>query len=153
MTAPLFTLIFLCSAADGAGSSVSAGVTDSILGVKIGSTVKQARTRLTRYGTGGGRDTREGGRKEAWTLDGSPFSSVAFKTDRQGRVLWVTGFLRPGQEIPFLELGTPSRAARLGASQAIWNVALPEGGYRLVAKGHDGKAGVVYLISLASRAP
>ena len=36
----------------------------------------------------------------------------------------------------------------LTKSQAIWNVSSASGGYRLVAKGADGKASVVYLLSL-----
>lgn len=146
-------VLYLCFATDVTGGTGSARMTDSILGVKIGTSVEQARALLTRHGAGGGRNTREGGRKEAWTLEDSPFASVAFKTNRQGKVLWLTGFLRLGQEIPFTALGDPSRAVRLNESQAIWNVALPEGGYRLVAKGREGKAGVVYLISLAGGFP
>lgn len=123
-------------------------VADSVLGVRTGMSLDEARARLGRLGTPAGRDTREGGRKEAWTLRGTDYGSIALKTNSQGRVVWVTGFLRPGREIPFSELGDLSHAARATQSQAIWNVASPAGGYRLVAKGQSGKASVTSLLSL-----
>ncbi len=61
----------------------------------------------------------------------------------------MSAFARPGKETQFSKLGDLSKAARAADSQAIWNVETPEGGYRLVAKGANGKASVVYLLSLA----
>ncbi|CAN5432295.1 hypothetical protein BH20ACI3_BH20ACI3_35870 [soil metagenome] len=132
-----------------AQKSKDARIINSILGVSIGKTLEETRAKLTPLGTGGGRDTRDGGRKEAWTLKGTEYATLAFKTDGKGRVVWVSAFARPGKEIPFSKLGEPSKAARAADSQAIWNVETPEGGYRLVAKGANGKASVVYLLSLA----
>ena len=122
---------------------------DSLLGVNIGTSLDEARARLTQIGTGGGRDTREGGRKEAWTLKETDYATLAFKTDGKGKVSWVSAFVRPGKEIPFSKLGEPAKATRVSDSQAIWNIETPLGGYRLVAKGANGKASVVYLLSLA----
>ncbi len=121
---------------------------DSILGVRIGSTFEEARTKLTPFGTGGGRETRDGGRKEAWTLKGTEYANVAFKTDGKGRVVWVSAFTRPGKEIPFSKLGDLSKVAQAPGTQAVWNIETPQGGYRLVAKGANGKASVIYLLSL-----
>lgn len=121
---------------------------DSLLGVSIGSTLEEARAKLTPLGTGGGRDTRDGGRKEAWTLKGTDYATLAFKTDGKGRVVWVSAFARPGKEIPFSKLGDLSKAAQAPGSQAVWNIETPQGGYRLVAKGANGKASVIYLLSL-----
>lgn len=123
--------------------------TSAILGVGIGTTLEEARARLGPLGTSAGRDTREGGRKEAWTLTGTDFATIALKTDKRGRVLWVSGFVRPGQEIPFSQLGDLTLAT-LKKGQAVWNVPTPAGGYRLVAKGEADRAGVVYLLSLAA---
>ena len=142
----LVILLLLGSAV--AQKSKGARVINSILGVSIGNTLEETRAKLTPLGTGGGRDTRDGGRKEAWTLKGTEYATLAFKTDGKGKVVWVSAFARPGKEIPFSRLGDLSRAVRAD-SQAIWNVETPQGGYRLVAKGGNGKASVVYLLSLA----
>lgn len=143
----LVILLLLGSAV--AQKSKEARVINSILGVSIGSTLEETRAKLSPLGTGGGRDTRDGGRKEAWTLKGTDYATLAFKTDGKGKVVWVSAFARPGKEIPFSKLGDLSKAARAADSQAIWNVETPQGGYRLVAKGPNGKASVVYLLSLA----
>jgi hypothetical protein len=124
---------------------------DSVLGVRVGSTLEEAQGKLREHGTGGGRATGDGGRKEAWTLKDTEFTSVAFRTNAKGRVVWVTGFVRPGREIPFAQLGDLARAARKDTLQAVWNVEKPEGSYRLVAKGPDGKARVVSLLQLEAR--
>jgi hypothetical protein len=126
-----------------------AGTLSSILGVGIGATLEEARAALDPLGAVAGRETRSGGQKLAWTLEGSEFSSVALKTDRRGRVVWITGFVREGRSLPFTELGDLQTAHRASASQAIWNVPGPRGGYRLVAKGSEGLARVVYLLELA----
>src|SRR5688500_17939204 len=124
-------------------------VLDSILGVRIGSSLEEAHAKLKDLGTVGGRATREGGRKEAWTMKGGEFTSVAYKTDATGRVVWLTGFVRPGKEIPFSKLGDLARANGKDSTQAAWTAEAPGGGgYRLVAKGPDGKARVVYLLAL-----
>ena len=120
---------------------------NSLLGVSIGTTFEEARAKLTPLGTGGGRDTRDGGRKEAWTLKGTEYASLAFKTNGRGTVVWVSAFARPGKEVPFSKLGDLSKAAA-SDSQAIWTIETPQGGYRLVAKGAKGKASVVYLLTL-----
>ena len=129
---------------------------DSIVGVKIGMSLVDAHEKLERLGSSGSRSEIEeeekeeaGERKEAWTLRKTAFSSVALKANRDGKVVWVTGFVRPGQEIPFVKLGNPARASRANDSIAIWNVETLDGGYRIVAKGNSGKARVVYFLSLA----
>lgn len=118
-------------------------------GIGIGTSLQEARAVLTRIGTGGGRDTRERGRKEAWTLSETDFASLAFKTNGKGKVVWISAFVRPGKEIPFEKFGDQSKATMLSESEAIWNVGSAQGGYRLVVKGDNGKASVVYMLSLA----
>jgi hypothetical protein len=121
----------------------------AILGVEIGASLQEAHTRLDTLGEAGGRDTREGGRKEVWTLKETEFSSIALKTNKAGKTVWVTGFVRPGKEIPFSQLGKIAVATLKSETEIVWNVASPKGDYRLVAKGRDGKAFVIYLLSLA----
>ena len=156
-------LTVLCCCGEGiATAQKPARVWNSILGVRVGSTLNEARARLRRFGSRGaeneleseGRgersEEREGGHKEAWKLRKGSFGYVVFQTDYQNRVIWVSGFVRPGREIPFSTLGDLTRAEGQSDSQVFWNVPNATGGYRLVAKGPSGKARVVYLFSLAT---
>ena len=134
-------------------------VSDSILGVRIGTSLEEAQKKLeplsmtSERPTDEDEDKEEGGTKRYWKLKGTNYTSVALKTNQKGRVVWVTGFVRPSKELLFSELGDTSRALRATDSQAIWNVATSNGGYRLVAKGQNGRARVIYLLSLATQAP
>lgn len=131
-------------------------VSDSILGVRIGTSFEDARKKLEKLcitserPTAADEDKDEPGTKQVWRMKGTNYSYVALKTNEKGRVVWVTGFLRQNEELRFTELGDTSLAMRATESQAIWNVATPNGGYRLVAKGQNGKARVIYLLSLAT---
>ena len=133
-------------------------VSDSILGVRIGTSLEEARKKLEPLSMASDRssneaeDKEEGGTKRFWRLKGTKYTSVALKTNRKGRVVWVTGFVRASEEPLFSELGDTSCAVRSTDSQAIWNIATPNGGYRLVAKGANGRARVIYLLSLATPA-
>ncbi|MGB8509148.1 MAG: hypothetical protein WCD76_12245 [Pyrinomonadaceae bacterium] len=121
----------------------------SVLGIRLESSIEDVHRRLKSLCTIGGRDTRDGGRREGCTLTKTEFSSVAYQTDKEGRVRWVTGFVRPGKEIPFSKLGDLARASYKNDSQVIWNIETGGGeSYRLMAKGPGGKARVVSLISL-----
>lgn len=117
-------------------------------GIGIGTSIEDARSILGRIGTGGGRNTRDGGRKEAWTLKETDFSTLAFKTNGAGRIVWISAFIRPGKEVLFTKFGDLTKTTSSSKSQAIWNVGSARGGYRLVVKGTEGKANVVYLLSL-----
>jgi hypothetical protein len=145
-------------------SARSVKVIDSILGVRIGSTLAEARSKLKGLGTLGGQEEKkgegeaqsepeeklEGVRKEAWALKKTDYAYIVYRTDLQGRVIWVSGFVRPGREIPFKKLGDINQATAKTDSQIAWTVEQPGGGYRLVAKGPSGKARIVYLFSLAA---
>ena len=127
-------------------------VEDAILGVRIGSVSGDVQVKLGARGTVDTRPTREGGAKQVWTLTGTPFSSLALKTDAAGRVVWVSGFVRPGQEIPFKELGDLARASAASASRVVWDVPTAHGGYRLIARGSGRRAQTVSLLSFDSEA-
>ena len=157
-------LALLCCCAHGPAAAQAARparVWNSILGVRVGSTLNEARAKLRKLGTRGVEndskkdghaeegEEREGGRKEVWNLKRGAFGYVVFKTDYEGRVTWVSGFVRPGREIPFSTLGDLTAASGKSDSQIFWNVPNEAGGYRLVAKGPAGKARVVYLFTLA----
>ena len=38
-------------------------------------------------------------------------------------MVWITGFVRPGKEIPFAQLGDLSLAKVATNTRAVWNVA------------------------------
>src|SRR5439155_6874912 len=122
----------------------------TILGIRIGSDLEEVRSRLDRLAIDVPRDRKEEreGRKEAWPPRGTQYKSIALQTNRAGKVVWGTGFVRPGKEIPFFRLGKASRAIRYTDGEAIWNVRGASGAYRLVAKGQNRKASVIYLLSL-----
>ncbi len=141
--ASLFMLLLLTANAFAQKSAI-----DSLDGIGIGTTLEDARSLLVRIGTGGGRDTRDGGRKEAWTLKETDFATLAFKSNGSGRIVWISAFVRQGKEMPFSKLGDLAKATSVTKEQVIWNVGDQRGGYRVVAKGADGKASVVYLLSL-----
>ena len=121
---------------------------NSLDGIGIRTSLEDARSILGRIGSGGGRDTRDGGRKEAWTLKDSAYASIAFRSNGAGRIVWISAFVRPGKEVEFTPFGDPAKATSWSKSQAIWNVGNGRSGYRLVAKGMEGRASVVYLLSL-----
>jgi hypothetical protein len=141
--ASLLTLLLITATAYAQEAAVN-----SLSGIGIGTSLEDARSILGRIGTGGGRDTRGGGRKEAWTLKETEFATIAFKSDGTDRIVWISAFIRPGKEVEFTKFGDLAKATSLSTSQAIWNVGSGRGGYRLVAKGIDGRANVVYLLSL-----
>lgn len=122
-------------------------VTESIAGVHVGAAIEEVRARLEPLGTVVGRDASDGGRRDVWTLESGDFASVAITTNARGRVVWVTGFLRPGREMPFSEFGDLNKAAAKSESRAFWEVRTPRGGYRLSVRGADGKARVVTLLA------
>jgi hypothetical protein len=146
LTTTILMLLFAATAL--AQKSTAPTALETLDGIGIGTPIDEAQSKLKQIGTGGGRDTRDGGRKEAWTLRETDFASLAFKSNKAGRIVWVSAFLRPGREVSFAKLGDQARATTFTKSQAIWNVSSASGGYRLVAKGNDGKASVVYLLSL-----
>lgn len=131
-------------------------VRDSILGIRVGSSLADARTRLAALAVRQESEPEESeerergeGRTKAWMLKGTEYRSIALNANDADRIVWITGFVRPGREIPFSKLGDLS-AARANDSIAIWNVATPEGSYRLVARGQRRRARVISLLSLAS---
>jgi hypothetical protein len=148
----LLPLVLFASSPDAAGSRPR--VLDSILGIRVGSTLADARARLEPLAVQQvgqpeeeEKEEREEGRTKAWTLKSSDYRSVALNVNDADRVVWITGFVRPGKEIPFSRLGDLSIADRATDSQAIWNVPTPSGGYRLVARGQNRRARVVSLLS------
>src|SRR5215471_3631523 len=72
-------------------------VSDSILGVLIGTSLADAEKKLERLSITGehptdkDEDERERGTKRAWRLKGTDYTSIALQTAEKARVVWVTG--------------------------------------------------------------
>ena len=125
----------------------SAALVESIAGVQAGATAEEARAALAPLGTVVGRDARDGGRRDVWALASGDFASVAVTTDARGKVVWVTGFLRPGREIPFSAFGDLETAFGRSDVRAVWEARNAHGAYRLSVRGVDGKARTVTLLA------
>ncbi len=93
-------------------------------------------------------EEREEKQRGVWSLARGDYETIVVESDEDGKVSGVTGFVRKGREIPFARFGRQAAAARWTDSAAIWTVPTSRGGYRLIAKGPDGRARVVTLLSL-----
>lgn len=140
--------VFVSRPVVAASASQEKKMKDAILGVSVGTHIDEVHAKLKSLGTVGGRATRDGGRKEAWTLKKTEYSSIAYKTDARGHVVWVTGFVRPGKEMAFTKFGDLSQALRNTHDEVVWNVNRPEGNFRLMATGTQGKARLVQMVAL-----
>jgi hypothetical protein len=125
-------------------------VIDSILGVGINASFEESRELLDRLAKGGEseeEEREEAGQKMAWRFDSGDFTAIAMRGDGKGRVKWITGFLRPGKERPFATIGDLA-LSRHTQNEAIWSIRKGSSAYRVVAKGSNEKASVMYLIRL-----
>jgi hypothetical protein len=147
------TIVAICALC-AADTKLSAIKLQSIAGVSVGMDLERARDVLKPLGTGGsGEEEAEerGSVKEAWSLKSGDFKTLAYKADEKGHIKWVTGWVRPGKEIPFSSIGDLKHAARSQESQAIWNVSGPSGDFRIVARGIGAHASVITFMSLGRR--
>ena len=73
---------------------------NAILGIEIGMPIERVREIVADFGTPDSRPTRDGGTKEVWRLTRTGFAWLAMKANRDGRLVWLTGHRRSGQEVP-----------------------------------------------------
>ena len=128
-------------------------VARDLLGVSIGDRESDVLPNLDAIGKRLTSLRRDGGRRHTIALHETPFSYLIVITDAPGEVRRISGFVRPGQEIPFEVLGDTERPSGGGKTSMFWDM-LEEGPsrkYRLVAKGNDRKAQVVFLIGAPKR--
>ncbi len=115
---------------------------NNVLGISVGSAASDVRGRLSPLGTVESRVTQDGGTKEVWRFKETGFAWIALKTSADGRVIWITGHRRPGDEIPFDELSRDRPSTDTGAI-AIWYVSGKSGGVRVTARGQERRARVI----------
>jgi hypothetical protein len=92
------------------------------------------------------RGEREEETKVLWQLARSDFKSVLVKTDERGAVTYLTGFLRPGQEVAFEKIGDTKKAPILSDRSVAWDV-VRKGQVltRVVARGQNRKASSISI--------
>lgn len=132
----------------------SVRVQTSILGVEIDSTLEAAHARLDPLSEPAKPPLREAedgelGEKQQkvlWQLAKSDFSSVYVKTDDKERVIYVTGFLRPGKELPFEKIGQVEKAPMLTETAVAWDTVKPKRPLiRVVARGTNRRASSITI--------
>lgn len=174
-----FPAFILCAALSGSVLPASADgkhtplapppASDSLAGIKIGMDRDDAHAALTAAGAISSSTDKDSKDKnadgkgksadpdsvvpEVWTLKDSPYARIVFAADGDDKVLWVTAFARPGQGVPFAQIGNLARAAASGPAFTVWNVISPRGSFREIARGQGGKALVVSLLPFRSANP
>jgi hypothetical protein len=86
-------------------------------------------------------------------LNGTEFQWIIAWANKTGRIFKLSSSLRPDQQKPFSEIGDLSQATGGDNATAVWDVPRPDGwSYRVVAKGPDRRANVIYLYAVSQRA-
>lgn len=129
-------------------------VQTSILGLELDSTIEQAHKKFDSLGdptqppleAAAEAESDEKERKVLWHLVKSDLSSVLVKTDEKGRIVYLAGFIRPGKEIPFEQIGQTAKAPILTERTVAWDVIRPKRPLiRVVARGEKGKASSITI--------
>jgi hypothetical protein len=136
-------------------------VETSILGLELDSSLKKAHEKLDPLGDPSkpsieAAEEAEHDEKEhkvLWNLAKSEFSSVLVKADDKERITYIAGFLRPGKEMPFAEIGQTEKAPIRTDRTVAWDVVRPNRPLiRVVARGEKRKATSI-TIFIVKRAP
>ena len=128
-------------------------VARDLLGVSIGDRESDVLPKLDAIGKRLTSLRRDGGRRHTIALHETPFTYLIVVTNEPGEVRRISGFVRPGQEIPFEVLGDTESPSGSGKTSMFWDMLQegPDRKYRLVAKGNDRKAQVIFLIGAPKR--
>ena len=124
-----------------------------LLGVSIGDRESDVLPKLDAIGKRLTSPRGDGGRRHTIALHETPFTYLIVITNAPGEVRRMSGFVRPGQEIPFEVLGDIESPSGSANASMFWDMMQEEASrkYRLVAKGNDRKAQVVFLIGVPKR--
>ena len=139
----------------------SVKVRTDILGLEPDASLEAAHTKLDPLTDPAQRPEQEAddtGRSEAeqkvlWKLAKSDFNSVFVKADDKGRVTYILGLIRAGNEIPFDKIGQVEKAPIRTDRVVAWDVVRPNRPLiRVVARGSGGKANSI-TIFIVKRPP
>jgi hypothetical protein len=130
----------------------SVKVQTAILGIELDSSLDDAQAKLSplsdsaQPATGEQSETGEREHKVVWRLAKTDFASVFLKADDKERITYIAGFLRPGKEVPFAEIGQLDKAPLQTESVVAWDVVRANRPLiRVVARGSKGKANSITL--------
>lgn len=128
-------------------------VVGDLLGVRIGDDQAAALIKLDSLGKRTTSPRKDGGQRHNVALQETSFTYVILIADAAGKVRRMSGFVRPGQEIPFEKLGDTASASKGTEGSVVWDMVKegPGRNYRLVAKGREQKAQVIFLIGAPKR--
>jgi hypothetical protein len=133
----------------------SVKVMTSIIGIELGTDLEKAHAKLDKLSDPARpakeekEDTgkpEEPERKTLWQLAATDYSAIFVKTDEKGRIMSVTGILRPGKEISFEKIGEVKKAPVQSDDAIAWDVVRPKRPlFRVVATGADRKASSISI--------
>jgi hypothetical protein len=135
----ILAALLIVFASAGPAPDVSPG---AILGIEAGMPAEDARRILAPLGRSESR-ALSAGTKEVWKFETGGYEWIAFRSDARGRIVWLTGRRRAGQEISFDAL--PAAPAVATDSIAIFHSKGTYGGQRLTLRGARRAALVVTL--------
>lgn len=126
--------------------------TGEILGIAIGTSVKEAHKKLdplrgeeekTSNPKGKGKE----GRREIWKLKETDFRWIMVWINEEDKITRIGAWLR--REMPFSDIADLNRAVSKTDSRAMWNGSSHGKGFQLLAKGRDKHAQIIYLVEVA----
>src|ERR1700730_13314937 len=135
----------------------SVKVMTSILGIALGMNLEEAHEKLDKLCDSAHRPKEEKGEEEGeggehkvlWELAKGDYAFLFVKADDKEKITYVSGFLRPGKEIPFDKIGETKKAPVQDANAIAWDVLRPKRPlFRVVAKGVDRKATEIQIFVL-----
>jgi hypothetical protein len=135
-------------------AAVTIASSGEILGLRIGGTLEQARSKLNAsqisFTERRGKERGEDGEQTYWNLAATEYSWIMAWTNKEGRIVQLSASVRPEKLKPFEQVGDLTKASGNLQDVAIWNVVKPDKlSYRLVAKGPNGRANTIYIIATA----
>ena len=126
----------------------------SILGIELGMNLEQAHEKLDKLCDAAHRPKEEkeeaegedGEHKVLWQLAKTNYAFVFIKADDKEKITYISGFLRPGKEIPFDKVGETKKAPIQNESTIAWDVVRAKHPlFRVVASGANRKAANVMI--------
>lgn len=126
----------------------SVKVMTSILGLELGSTLKQAHAKLDKLSDKKHppkEETQGSEGKVLWQMANTDYSAIFVKTDDE-KITYINAIVRPGKEIPFDKIGEAQKAPAQDANTIAWDVLRPNRPlFRVVANGANRKASSLTL--------
>ncbi len=129
-------------------------VQTDILGLELGLFLGEARSKLDPLGNPEKPALEEGDKPDEgdeqhrvlWELTKTDFKNVYVKTNDEERIVYISGFIRAGKEIPFETIGEVEKAPILNETTVAWDVVRPNKPlFRVVARGEKKKASSITI--------